>query len=163
MFAIIRTVNGALAPVQHFLNTIMSPVLDLAIRLYMAKIFFVSGLGKLSSALNDDWESTLFLFEEVHPVPGIDPALASVMATGAEVILPILLGVGLLSRFAGAGLLAMTMVIQYLVPEEYGIQNVQHYFWMFLLAVIVTKGPGALSLDRLLTGPGTDNKQQQYF
>jgi len=150
MQSLICSIQRSLEPLQHFLGSKLSPVLDLSIRLYMAKIFFVSGWAKLNSALDEDWESTLFLFEEIHPVPGISPQLAAVSGTAAEIVLPVLLVFGLFSRFAATGLLIMTMVIQYAVPEEYGMSNVQHYFWMFMFAVIVTKGPGALSLDALI-------------
>lgn len=150
MQSLICSIQRSLAPLHHFLGSKLSPVLDLSIRLYMAKIFFVSGWAKLNSALDGDWESTLFLFEEIHPVPGISPQLAAISGTAAEIVLPVLLVFGLFSRFAATGLLIMTMVIQYAVPEEYGISNIQHYFWMFMFAVIVTKGPGTLSLDALI-------------
>ncbi|MEM7071545.1 MAG: hypothetical protein AAF403_07275, partial [Pseudomonadota bacterium] len=65
-------------------------------------------------------------------------------------ILPVLLAIGLLGRLGAAGLLAMTMAIQFLVPIEYGIQNPDHYFWMFLLSAILIRGPGLLSVDTLL-------------
>lgn len=128
----------------------LSPLLDLAIRLWMGKIFFVSGWGKFANYLNGDWGSTVFLFKEVHPLPGVAPEVAAVLGTGGEVVLPVLLALGLAGRVAAAGLLVMTMVIQFVVPSDYGLMNDMHYLWMLLLAVPLIKGPGTLSLDHLL-------------
>ena len=128
-------------------NVTLSPLLDLAIRLYMANIFFTSGKLKYENYANGDWESTVFLFEEVHPLPGIDPNLAAIAGTGGELVLPVLLALGLFTRFGAAGLLVMTAVIQFVVPADYGVQNPEHYYWMLLLAVPMLKGGGALSID----------------
>lgn len=144
------SINRSFSPLHNFLYLRIYPLLDLSIRLYMAKIFFVSGWAKFSSALNEDWESTLFLFEEIHPVPGLSPELAALSGTAAELVLPVMLALGLFSRFAATGLLIMTVVIQYLVPEDYGLRNVQHHFWMFMFAIIITKGAGVLSIDSFI-------------
>ncbi len=100
--------------------------------------------------VNGDWGATVFLFKDVHPIPGVSPEIAAVMGTGGEVILSVLLALGLAGRFAAAGLLVMTITIQYLVPPEYELMNDMHYLWMLLLAVPLVKGPGMLSLDHLL-------------
>ena len=128
----------------------LSPVLDLAIRLWMAWIFFPSGWSKFMNYVNGDWGATVYLFKDVHPIPGVSPEIAAVMGTGGEVILSVLLALGLAGRFAAAGLLVMTITIQYLVPPEYELMNDMHYLWMLLLAVPLVKGPGMLSLDHLL-------------
>ena len=128
----------------------LSPVLDLAIRLWMAWIFFPSGWSKFMNYVNGDWGATVYLFKDVHPIPGVSPEIAAVMGTGGEVILSVLLALGLAGRFAAAGLLVMTITIQYLVPPEYDLMNDMHYLWMLLLAVPLVKGPGMLSLDHLL-------------
>lgn len=145
-----QKIDTSIEPLRKLSNTVFSPLLDLGIRLYMANIFFTSGQQKFANYLNDDWASTVFLFEEIHPVPGVAPELSAAAGTAGELILPILLAFGLFGRFAAAGLLIMTIVIQYIVPADYGLQNVQHYFWMFLLMVILFKGPGKFSLDTLI-------------
>lgn len=146
----VQYIDGLIEPLRSIAQKIGEPVFDLLIRLYMANIFFKSGWNKFQTYLNDDWESTLFLFEEVHPLPGIPPELAASAGTIGEVILPILLAFGLFGRFAAAGLFAMTMAIQFWVPADYGLQNDDHYFWMFLLGAIVIRGSGVLSADKLL-------------
>lgn len=128
-------------------NMTLSPLLDLAIRLYMANIFFKAGKLKYETYVNEGWESVVYQFEEYHPVPGIDPNLAAIGGTAGELILPVLLAFGLFTRFGAAGLLIMTMVIQFAVPEDYGVSNPEHYLWMLLLAIPLLKGGGMLSID----------------
>lgn len=137
-------------PLRAFAGKIASPLLDLTIRLFMANIFFKSGWSKFQSFLNDDWGSTVYLFQDVHPVPGIPVNIAAVMGTGGELIFSALLALGLFGRLGAAGLLVMTLTIQFLVPAEYGIANPDHYMWMLLLAVPLIKGPGVLSFDHLI-------------
>ncbi len=128
----------------------LSPILDLAIRLYMANIFWKSGMLKYENYINGDWESTVYLFEDIHPIPGVDPELAAIAGTGGELILSALLAIGLFTRFGAAGLLVMTLVIQFAVPAEYEISNPEHYYWMLLLAVPMLKGGGTLSIDGIV-------------
>jgi putative oxidoreductase len=149
MIAFIQKIDTSIEPLRSLSDKIFSPLLDLGIRLFMANVFFASGLIKFKTLLNDDFGSTIFLFEEVHPVPFISAELASYGATFGEILLPILLAFGLFGRFAAGGLLVMTLVIQYGIPAEYGMQNSQHYFWMLLLMVPLFKGAGTLSLDTL--------------
>ncbi len=144
-------INSLISPLRKFSDCLLSPLFDLGVRLFMANIFFHSGWLKFENYLNDDWESTLFLFEEIHPLPILPPSCAAVLGTSAELLLPILLAFGLFGRVGAVGLLIMTAAIQFAVPAEYGVQNPDHYFWMFLLGMIFLKGPGKLSLDHLIT------------
>lgn len=133
-----------------FADKIASPLLDLTIRLFMANIFFKSGWQKFQTFLNDDWGSTVYLFQDIHPVPGIPAELAAVMGTGGELAFSALLALGLFGRFGAAGLIVMTAVIQFLIPADYGMANPDHYMWMLLLAVILIKGSGAISADHFI-------------
>jgi putative oxidoreductase len=65
----------------------------------------------------------------------------------AEVGLPVLLIVGLGTRYAALGLLVMTGVIQLSFPE--GWANF-HLYWASLALSIMTFGPGKVALDRVL-------------
>lgn len=143
-------IDNMIEPLRGIADQYAAPLLLLAIRLYMAELFFQSGWGKFKNFLNNDWGATVFLFQEVHPLPGIPAEIAAVLGTGAELILPVLLAFGLFARLGAAGLLVMTMAIQFLVPADYGIANPIHYMWMLLLAVPLIKGPGPLSLDHLI-------------
>lgn len=131
-------------------NKTLSPLLDLGIRLFMANIFFTSGKLKFENYLNGHWEYTVEAFTDHHPIPGIPGEIAAIAGTTGELVLPILLAFGLFTRFGAAGLLIMTLSIQFLVPAEYEIANPDHYMWMLLLAVPMLKGGGMLSADFIL-------------
>lgn len=150
--SILNTVDDLIEPLRGLANKIGSPLLDLGIRLFAANIFFPSGWQKFKNFLNDDWDSTVYLFQEAHVVPFLPPEIAAIAGTTTEFFLPILLAVGLFSRFSAAGLLFTTVLIQFFVMDGYGdsLSNPDHYLWMLLLAVPLIKGPGLLSLDTLL-------------
>jgi uncharacterized membrane protein YphA (DoxX/SURF4 family) len=117
-----------------------APAATLAARLWLAQGFFVSGVVKLSS-----WPTTLVLYAVEHPVPGFAPHLAAVVGTGIELICPILLALGFMTRIAALPLLATVAFLQF------GYQDLTvHWYWMLALGWIVIQGPGAFSLDRAI-------------
>lgn len=150
MITFAQKLDTRIDPLRHFIDKFLAPILFLTIRLFMASIFFKSGWLKFQNLLNDNWESTVYLFEEIFPVPGIPADIAAILGTTGELVLPVLLALGLFARLGAAGLIGMTMVFQFLVPPEYDIANPVHYYWMMLLGVIFVKGPGVLSLDHLI-------------
>lgn len=116
-----------------------------AARLFPAAVFWQSARTKVEGFSIK--ESTFFLFENVYALPVIPSAWAAVLATIAEHVLPVLLVLGILTRFSALGLLVMTAVIQFLVfPGAW----VTHGLWAVALLVVIAQGPGRLSLDRLL-------------
>lgn len=123
----------------------LAPAADLAVRLWVAPVFFRAGLVKIQS-----WETTLLLFENEYQVPLLSPEAAAYLGTGAELILPVLLALGLAGRFAAAALFVFNVVAVISYPALQGAGLEQHYVWGILLFVTVARGPGALSLDRLL-------------
>lgn len=145
-----RKIDAMIDPLRFVATVFAAPVLDLAIRLFMANNFFWSGWSKFKNYLNGDWAATVYLFTDIHPLPGIPPQIAAVAGTFSEITFSVFLALGLFGRLGAAGLLVMTATIQFIVPAEYGVSNPQHYMWMLLLAAIFIKGPGALSLDFLL-------------
>ncbi len=120
-------------------------LLALAARLFPAAVFWQSGQTKL-----DGWrlsDSAVFLFRTEYNLPLIDPLLAAHLAVVAEHLLPVLLAVGLASRFAALGLLGMTAVIQVFVyPDAWPTHGV----WAACLLIVIARGPGMLSLDHLI-------------
>ena len=123
-----------------------APLLQLAMRLWIARVFFLSGLTKLQ-----DWDTTVLLFQEEYRVPLLPPDLAALMGTAFELGMPILLVVGLASRLAALPLLGMSLVIQFVLgAANPAYDSVEHVYWMFLLLAIVVHGPGALSLDHVI-------------
>ena len=124
----------------------LAPALDLGIRLFLANVFFKSGLTKIHN-----WDSTLYLFSDVYQVPLLPSELAAYLATSAELGLPVLLVMGLLGRFAAGGLFILNLVAVisfYSQLSESGIN--QHLYWGMLLAVLLAISRGAWSLDALL-------------
>ncbi|MBY0510952.1 MAG: DoxX family protein [Rhodospirillaceae bacterium] len=123
-----------------------APVFDLAVRLYIANVFFTSGRTKIA-----DWASTVSLFESEYNVPLLPPELAAILGTTFELAMPLFLVVGLAARFAALPLLAMACVIQFVLGgANADYDNPQHFYWMFLLVMIVIRGAGVLSLDHLI-------------
>ncbi len=124
-----------------------SKLQDLALvllRVYVSWMFFPAGLLKLK-----DWDTTLFLFEEEYQVPILSPELAAYLGTGGELVLPILLVLGLLSRFAAVGLFFINIVAVISLASIAPAALSQHLLWGLALAVIVLWGGGRASLDSL--------------
>lgn len=123
----------------------LAPLLDLGLRLYLADVFFKSGLTKIKS-----WDSTLYLFSDVYQVPLLNSDVAAYLATGAELGLSVLLVLGLLGRFAAAGLsiLNLVAVISYADLSPAGIN--QHLSWGILLGVLLILSRSKWSFDAWL-------------
>lgn len=122
----------------------LQPLFALAIRIYVARIFFLSGLTKLN-----DWNITLALFRDEYHVPVLPPAVAAVLGTGAELGLPVLLFFGLGTRAAAAALFVFNVVAATSYPDLSAAGRVYHVMWGVLLMVTFFYGPGKLSLDHL--------------
>ena len=123
----------------------LQPAAQLLARWYVAGVFFRSGLTKLR-----DWDTTVALFMDEYHVPFLNPNVAAFLGTGAELILPALLLLGLGGRFAAAGLFVLNIVAVFSVADlpEAALQG--HVFWGSLLAALVLWGPGRWSLDDLV-------------
>jgi putative oxidoreductase len=117
----------------------LQPLWLLFIRVWVAVIFFKSGLTKI-----DDFETTIMLFEHEYAVPFIPHVLAAYSATFFELCMPILLVFGAFTRLAALPLLAMTAVIQFTYMD-----HMQHYYWAIMLSALIIFGAGKLSLDHL--------------
>ena len=123
----------------------LTPTFDLAIRLYVANVFFSSGWQKLS-----DWESTVALFQYEYHVPLLPPELAAAMGAAGELSLPILLVAGLFTRFGAAGLFVVNVVAVISYPDLSDLGRQDHLLWGMLLLVTLLHGPGRWSIDHLL-------------
>lgn len=120
----------------------LSPTVDLAIRLYIAWVFFKSGLLKVQS-----WESTLALFEYEFAVPLLPPEMAAYLGTAAELVLPVLLALGLAGRFAALALFVFNIVAVMSYPDLSDVGRQHHLYWGMLLAMLAVHGPGLFSVD----------------
>jgi putative oxidoreductase len=123
----------------------LQPLFALALRGYVARVFFLSGLTKLH-----DWKITLALFQNEYHVPFLPPAFAAVLGTCAELGLPILLFAGFGTRFAAVALFVFNIVaaISYPALSAAGLKD--HVLWGALLLVLFIYGPGKFSLDHLI-------------
>ena len=126
----------------------------LALRIALAVPFWRSGLTKWDGFLHlSDSARTLFEQEfrlhvfgrEIpYPMPDVVAHLSGI----AEICLPVLLVLGLGTRFAAAGILVMTGIIQLTEPD--GWANF-HLPWAAMALTLVAFGPGRVALDALLS------------
>lgn len=130
-------------------NDIMLHGFDLMVRLYLLKVFFQSGLTKIQS-----WQSTLDLFAYEYSVPLLSPEVAAIMGTGGELILPVLLLAGLMTRPAAIGLFVLNAVAAYAyaLTDFYNFTGMlDHILWGAMILVYILYGPSPLSIDSLLS------------
>jgi putative oxidoreductase len=131
----------------------------LVLRLALARPFFASGLTRW-----DGWFTlslgTKILFAQDYKlhilgaaIPFPMPMAVAAMASTGEIVLPILLVFGLLTRWAALGLLSMTAIIQLIYPD--GWAN-SHLYWAAMALAIIAFSPGAVSLDRAFGLDGGD-------
>ncbi len=123
----------------------LQPLALLAARLYVAQVFFLSGLTKIR-----DWDTTIALFTDEYRVPLLPPQVAALLGTGGELVLPVLLALGLLGRFAALGLSVLNAVAVLSLPEIAPVALQQHVFWGSLLIGLLLWGPGRWSVDAAL-------------
>ena len=124
---------------------VLAPSVDLLIRVLVASAFFKSGLTKIAS-----WNSTVSLFQNEYAVPLLPPEVAALLGTSVELFFPVVLVLGLGSRFAAAVLFVFNIVAVISYPDlgEVGLRD--HQTWGLLLLVTLLHGPGKLSLDHLI-------------
>jgi putative oxidoreductase len=121
-------------------------LLGLIIRVGIADVFWRSGQTKVSG-----WhvtQTTVQLFRDEYKVPFLPPEIAANLASIQEHLFSVLLVIGLASRLSALGLLGMTAVIEIFVyPENWP----DHLLWAGALLYVLTRGPGALSVDALIS------------
>lgn len=137
----------ALAALFPALLDRLQPLAALLARLYVAQVFWLSGLTKLR-----DWGTTVALFTDEYKVPVLPPELAAVMGTMGELMLPVLLVLGVAGRFAALGLFVVNFVAVISLAEIAPAALQQHILWGSLLAALAIFGCGKWTLDRWLVG-----------
>src|SRR3954453_2109460 len=140
-------------------------LLALGLRLVMARAFFLSGQAKIERpSVPIQWpaagvdlsvtlpaaikETTFQLFETQYAELPIAPAAAAYLFSYAEFVLPICLLLGFATRFAAAGLLVFSLLLQ--IYGQPGMWWPLHVYWVSILLVLVLLGPGAISIDVLI-------------
>jgi putative oxidoreductase len=151
--------HRAFAGTRRWMSAIPESVIALLGRFSIAAVFWNSGQTKIEGFAIDlvagRFElgvprlagSAVDLFRDEYRLPLLAPEFAATLAALGEHMLPLLLLVGLGTRFAALGLLGMTAVIQLLVyPGAYATHGV----WAAVLLWLIARGPGTLSVDHLI-------------
>jgi putative oxidoreductase len=117
----------------------------LAARIFPAAVFWQSGATKVTG-----WHlktSAIALFQNEYQLPLVDPTMAAYASAFSEHFFPVLLVIGLATRFAAMALLLMTAVIEIFVyPGAWPTHGV----WATCFLLVIARGPGTLSLDHLI-------------
>ncbi|HYD59925.1 MAG TPA: DoxX family protein [Noviherbaspirillum sp.] len=128
------------------INEWAGSLFSLAVRLFIGWQFFKAGMVKVS-----DWEATVALFTYEYQVPLLPPSLAAFMGAAGELIFPLLLAAGLLSRPAALGLFAVNAMALLSYPALWEFECPaavnDHLYWGAMLLAIVAFGPGRFSVD----------------
>jgi putative oxidoreductase len=122
---------------------------DLIVRFWVAKIFILSGISKVTS-----WITTIVLFKYSYHVPLMSPVVAAYMGTAAEFILPVLLILGLGGRLAIFCFFIYNLVCMasfHFLWTPAGVTGLDdHVNWGLLLMLLMLHGSGKYSLDYLI-------------
>jgi putative oxidoreductase len=152
--------------IASIITAIPYALVALGLRLIMARVFFLSGQAKIEGPRSipirpgiGDLEFTVVLpaeikdatfrmFEAQYADLPIAPVVAAYLFTYAEFALPICLVLGFATRLSALALLVMTALLQVHVMP--GMLWVAHIYWAAILLVLMTVGPGAISVDALI-------------
>lgn len=139
--ALVRQVIALMEAIPYWLIALLA-------RVPIAAVFWNSGQTKV-----DSWnifqanESALLLFENEFKVPLLNPVFAAHLTAVAEHVFPVLLVIGLATRFSALALLFMTAVIEIFVfPDAWPT----HGTWAACFVLLIARGPGVVSLDHLI-------------
>jgi putative oxidoreductase len=146
-------VISAIGAAKRLIQQLAQPwLVQLVLRLALAVPFWKSGILKWHGFLQlNDTAIDLFTEEfKLHlpggPYPFPHPAVFAFLSGCGEVTFPVLLVLGLGSRFAATGLILMTCIIELTVPDGWPI----HLTWVAMALGIAAWGPGLISIDYLL-------------
>lgn len=118
---------------------------ELINRVWVAQVFWTSGLVKLQS-----WEATLYLFEYEYSVPLLSPTAAAWLGTAVELTFPLLLTLGLAGRFSAGILLVFNLTAVLSYPGLNAVGVLSHQVYSAMLLLVLVRGPGLLSFDALI-------------
>ena len=142
-----------IARASSLVSTIAQPdIVQFVLRFALAVPFFKSGMLKWDGFLQlNDTAITLFTDEfMIHlpggPYPFPAPAVFAFLSGTGEIVLPILLVLGLATRFAATGLLFMTLIVELTVPDGWPI----HITWAAMALAIMAWGPRCISVDHAI-------------
>ncbi len=120
----------------------IAPAGDLMLRIWVACVFWLSGLTKIES-----FDTTLQLFRYEYSVPLLPSDVAAYLATFSELTFSVLLVLGLAGRFSAAALFLLNLVAVISYPELDANAIGYHKLWGLMLLMPLLHGPGKLSVD----------------
>lgn len=138
--SITTSLNNLYVKTFDLIDRLLMPLVLLAMRIWMARVFILSGLTKIK-----DWSGTVELFRDVYKTPYLAPEMAAQLTTSFELVCPVLLILGLFTRIATIPMLVMTAIIQFTF-----MNSLDHFYWAIMLSTILCKGGGYFSLDYAL-------------
>jgi putative oxidoreductase len=167
--SLIASIAGVLVPYA---------LVALGLRLVMARVFFLSGQDKIDGLLlrihldiggiGDVWmtlptqikATTFQMFAAKYAALPIPTNVTAYLFTYAEFLLPVCLLIGFATRLSALLLLVMTVLMTiYATPEAFWTTQV---YWIAILMVLLSVGPGALSIDALLRYITTRDRPLAY-
>ncbi|MBU2847251.1 FAD-dependent oxidoreductase [Acidithiobacillus ferriphilus] len=131
---------GIIGTVYRVTERSVGPVAGLLIRLWLAKVFFVSGILKIF-----DLSIAPYLSNVAYPVPWVEPLSPTYLGAAIQMLIPVLLALGLATRWAALYMLILVLVVQF----NYLALDINLYSAV-LFGWFVICGAGPLSLDHLL-------------
>lgn len=140
----VKCAAACLGPIVKGLD-FLSPLVDLGVRLWVANVFWKSGLTKIAN-----WDATVWLFTNEYHVPLLSPEVAAAAGTFTELLFPVLLVLGLGGRFAAFVLFVFNIIAVISYPDLNAVGLKDHIYWGILLLVTLAHGPGKLSVDYVL-------------
>ena len=160
----IANIDKLIRKFECFIAPMASPVADLILRLAVAHVFLLSGMAKLKNLQgagdlfqyewfsDENWWMQLLGFEEI---PRVLAMILAVLSAAAEFVLPLLLIVGLFTRFAASGLMAVALVIVLLVYPVWTEDGLalwwsEHLWWVGSLLALMAFGGQKFSADHWL-------------
>lgn len=136
------TLAARVVAIRQGLGRFPLSILQLGMRIGVGMVFFKAGLLKYQS-----FEFAVKLFEDEYKLPFLAPAVAARMAMINELTTSTLLFLGLATRLITLPLFGMISVIQIFVyPNAWP----DHVLWGSILLFLLTRGPGAISMDYLI-------------
>lgn len=153
--------NHILSGLRYGQSLAKRAAIGLLARTGLAATFWLSGQSKIEglqidilggSPLQLGWphltSGAIGLFREEYRLPLLSPELAATLAATAEHVFPVLLLLGLATRFSAIALMVMTLVIQILVyPDAWPV----HATWMTAQLYLIACGAGVISLDHRIS------------
>ena len=115
---------------------------NVTVRVWLFYVFFMSALTKVQS-----FESTKALFQYEYAVPFIDPIWAAYLGTGAELVLPVLVLLGIMTPLSALGLFIFNYIAVISYPDISAAGIKDHMLWGFMCAYLIAYGAQCLSFD----------------